>query len=39
MFAADRQRDHQLMREVIWLLDHIMQNRPDLRDAFDKPRG
>jgi hypothetical protein len=36
MFAANRQRDQQLMREVVWLLERIMEDQPQLRYAFDE---
>ena len=39
MFAANRQRDQQLMREVIWLLERIMEDQPGLRYAFDEPQA
>jgi hypothetical protein len=39
MFAANRQRDQQLMREVIWLLERIMEEQPQLRGTFDEPQA
>ena len=39
MFAADRPRDAQLMNEVLWLLEFIMEKQPRLRDAFDEPQA
>jgi hypothetical protein len=35
MFANDRKRDERLMREVLWLLEFIMERRPHIRAAFD----
>ena len=39
MFAADRQRDAQLMSEALWLIEFVMEKHPDLRIAFDEPQA
>ena len=38
LFAANRTRDQQLMREVLWLLEQILQQRPTLKAIFDEPQ-
>jgi hypothetical protein len=30
MFAANRQGDAQLMKEALWLIEFVMEKRPDL---------
>jgi hypothetical protein len=38
LLANDLRRDQQLMREVLWLLEFIMEKQPQIRTIFDEPR-
>ena len=38
MFAANRQRDEHLIREVLWLIEFILEKDHDLRGAFHEPQ-
>jgi hypothetical protein len=38
LLASDLRRDQQLMREVLLLLNFIMEKQPQIRTTFDEPR-
>lgn len=39
MFAANRARDEQLMRECLWLIGFVMEKCPDIRPVFNEPQA
>jgi hypothetical protein len=38
MIAVNRERDVELMTEVLWLIEFIMERLPPIRSAFYEPR-
>jgi hypothetical protein len=39
MFVANRVRDEQLMKECLWLMEFVMEKRPDIRSVFSEPQA